>query len=465
MSRLYPLWLRALVSNPVTPTEIARRIVSMETLPQGRWLESDDMSRAIATALVAHPDPQIRMRMTENQRLPRDISGRLAEDADAGVRKKYARNAALANTVLSREAVTRMADDPDPTIRRYAGALPGPFDDIRVRLAEDPDPAVRAAVVSHETVWIMLRPAVRERLLGDPDPAVERAIRAFARARARLPRSLVEFRAEADPSRRERVVTGGMLDRDLAEALSLDPDASIRARVAGNEHLPVDLAKRLGHDPDATVRLVASMHAELSEDERAAIDYVVPEGRQPIARWVRAASDTPDALRRAATSAHVLLRRSAASLRRLPPDIVELLARDDDTYVRLMLVHHCDDAPHQLLVDMYAHDSHLSWAMIKFRPNFVVPGLAHYADHPNERLRQIALMDPDAGPELVERLSHDSDVRVRQEAAGDARLPLGRLVELLYDEETASFAAANSALPVEYMHQLLDQAGVPPLRL
>ncbi|MEV0411292.1 hypothetical protein AB0I68_10925 [Streptomyces sp. NPDC050448] len=45
--------------------------------------------------------------------------------------------------------------------------------------------------------------------------------------------------------------------------------------------------------------------------------------------------EDPEAMRRLAASAHVLLRSSVATARRLPPDVVERLARDEDAEVRL----------------------------------------------------------------------------------------------------------------------------------
>lgn len=452
----------ALLGNPAAPVDVARRVFATGSLlPAGSRLKNVELSPAATAALVAHPDPKIRMQVAENQRLPRNILGRLASDPDSAVRARFALMAWRNDTQPSPEALAVMSVDPDPEIRGAAGRLLGSRDEARLRLVEDPEPDVRAAAVSSRHVWSMLSLEARERLLADPDPRVARAVGVYRHAGTPLPTTLAGFAAESSLKRRESVVIKGRLDRDLAEHLVRDPDVAVRARVAGNEHLPVDLAVLLGRDHDPTVRLAASMHGGLSEEQRAAIDYIVPEGRAPIARWVRAEQDDPDAMRRAAASAHVLLRRSAANMRRLPPDVVEILARDEDYYVRLMLCHHCADAPHELLVDMYAHDDHLEWEMLRFKPNFARPGLARFVDHANARLRRVALLDPEAGPDVVERLSRDSDFQVRYEAAGDPRLPPGRLLELLYDEDVASAAAGNGSLPVDCMHRLLDAAGAP----
>ncbi|MBM7442925.1 hypothetical protein [Streptomyces sp. HB132] len=95
-------------------------------------------------------------------------------------------------------------------------------------------------------------------------------------------------------------------------------------------------------------------------------------------------------------------------------------------------------------------------------PRFLSEGLAaRFADHPDGSHRRLAVRDPAAGPDLIERLSHDPDVRTRQEAARDPRLPLPRLLDALAEPELASSAGANPALPRAEMAGVMDEAGVP----
>lgn len=96
------------------------------------------------------------------------------------------------------------------------------------------------------------------------------------------------------------------------------------------------------------------------------------------------------------------------------------------------------------------------------RPRFPAAGLARrFADAPDPRERALALRDPAATPELVERLSRDPDAGVRRTAARDPRVPVPRLLELLADPSTEMAAAANPALPPAEMAALLDREGIP----
>ncbi|MER6201961.1 PE-PGRS family protein, partial [Streptomyces sp. NPDC001586] len=242
---------------------------------------------------------------------------------------------------------------------------------------------------------------------------------------------------------------------------------------------PADLAA----DPEDDVRLAVSLRPELTEEQRAAVDVDVdPRRMRHAIPWVVALHDDEEAMRRLAASGHVLLRSSVAMARRLPPDVVERLARDEDRVVRLFLAERCDDAPADMLLKVWQWwNGSLSTPDRPYgHPNFPRRDLLRYAEDPHPRLRQLALDDPDSTAELVERFSRDEDAEVRVRAAADPRLsadsavrmlddpdddvrataarhprlPVPVLIGLLGDEETAEAAALNRALPVAVMDRM-----------
>lgn len=203
--------------------------------------------------------------------------------------------------------------------------------------------------------------------------------------------------------------------------------------------------------------------------------------------WVVALHDDAAAMRQLASSAKLLIRRSVARAVHLPPDVVDLLARDKDRVVGLFLAESCDDATADVLVDVWAWWSgSLSFpGRPRNHPNFPRDDLLRFADDPCPRVRLLALDDPASGDDLVERFSRDPDSEVRGRAAEDPRLspdsavrltqetahevyeparrnpalPPAYLVSLLLDEHSARDAAQNPALPVSVMHRMIALAG------
>ncbi|WP_406452077.1 hypothetical protein OH768_09735 [Streptomyces sp. NBC_01622] len=227
--------------------------------------------------------------------------------------------------------------------------------------------------------------------------------------------------------------------------------------------------------PPATPAEIAAM-AETVPD-------ITADDRSYALWWIAALYDDPAAMRQLASSANLLIRRSVARALRLPPDVVDLPAHDEDRVVRLFLTESCDDAPGDLLLDVW------SWWPGSFsfpgrprnHPDFPRDGLLRFADDPRPRIRLLALDDPASTGELVERSGRDPDADVRARAAGDPRLspesaaglahddvvrvhraarrnpvlPPTSLVPLLLDKRSALDAARNPALPVAVMHHMI----------
>ncbi|MFD7628403.1 hypothetical protein ACFV7Q_20575 [Streptomyces sp. NPDC059851] len=458
---LHAEWLLGLAANGAAPDAVLRRVFTVDPLPDARyWLPHHRLSPAAARAAVGHPDPGVRKLLAENPRLPPDVLAALAEDPDPKVQRTAVITAWEHDLELPPEATVRLATSPDARLRFLATGLRSLPEEVLLPLAEDPDPRVRAAAIDSWS-WPRLRPEVRAAALADPDARVRKAVVRATHVDAPLPTTVEDFRAETDERRRRDAASGAPVDAALAAFLVTHEDDALRHGAARNPHVPATLALALACDPDPSVRLAVSLRADVTEEQRAAIDYTVPAGRHPVPDWVAERFGDPDALREIAASCHVLLRRGVTCAPQLPADVTARLAVDDDYFVRLMLCEN-DHAPHALLLEMFADWDGLSWGTLAYRRGFARPGLARFADDPNHRLRYAALFDPRAAPELVERLSHDTSDMVGRHAAADPRLPRPRLVELLgaQAEGVARAAARNPALPVELMHHLLDVAGV-----
>lgn len=430
--RLVQEWLGGLTLSHALPASVVARLLTVEELPAyaSSWLTRCTLDRESTAVLVAAPKLDHRLQLLENPSADVDVLARLARDPEPRVRFAYAMTVGDGGRRIPDGVPETLAGDSEARVRRAAAQWSLPVS-VRARLVEDEDASVRAAALTAE-LWPRLPATVREALLADPEPQVRSAV-------AKL------FPGEPEP-------------RPEPEARVQDPDPRVRSRAAQDPDVPTALALRLAEDPDDHVRLCLSMREDLTEDQRSAIAYVVPGGYHTPPRWIVERGHEPDVARRAASSGHVLLRRSIAGQRHLPADVVERLAADEDFFVRLTLCESCQEAPHELVLEMYTYWHGLKWSFLRCHPNFARPGLARFADHPNARLRHAALDDPEAGPELVMRLVDDPEVGCW--ARRDPRLPGEELHRRLGMPGSARDAAANPTLPPATMHRLLDLAGV-----
>ncbi|MGW0117364.1 PE-PGRS family protein [Streptomyces sp. NPDC003327] len=479
-----PGWER-IAFNRALPDELLIRL-----LPRNPGLLfRTDLPPAVVDAAVAHPDRNVRAVLCEARvaLTPAQWDRHLAAEPTAVRRALFVEDAAHARVALPPEALARLAADPAPAVRAEAARLAGLPAGLLRTLAVDPVPAVRAAVCG--PAWPHLDPAAREALLADPE---ERVAAAALTARHR-----------EDPLGEEGLATlGGDGFRGLAECrlapavalrLAAHEDPDVRHRVAGHPDLPPAGVTRLAEDPDDGVREAVALRPDLTEEERAAVVagiHLDTESRWPYALpWVAALHDDPDAMRRLAASPHPYVRGSVARARRLPPDAVALLARDEHRAVRLFLAESCDDAPPELLLEVWGWwTGSLSFpGRPRTHPRFPRDGLLRFAADPDPRLRRLALDDPAATPELVEEFSRDPSEEVRQDAARDPRLrpetvrrllddpdrsvrafaarhpalPRGVLLRLLGDGTTAEDAVLNPALPAPVTRRIVDLLDTP----
>lgn len=454
-----------------------------------------DLPQAVLEAVIAHPDPKLRAGFAEHRGTTLGFSRTgtrtcvgftagqwsrlvLAEPNSQRMYWLAVDAVEVARARLTEEAYEALAGAASDAVRADAASLPGMPERLLGALARDPAPSVRAAACG--AGWAGFGHEVRARLAGDPAEAVRTAVALARHEEVPVTGELFDGMAA-----RHGLVETRRLDRDLAARICAGGDPSVRRGLAGNPYLEPELVAVLAADPDHDVRHAVSVRPELTEERRAGLLAGLElSGMRRSVPWVTALHEDPEAMRRLAASVHPVLRAGVATARRLPPDVAERLARDEDRVVRLFLAEHCDDAPTAMLLEVWNWwTGSLSTPNRPYgHPNFPGRDLLRHADDPNRRLRQLALDDPDSTPELVERFSRDGDEEVRGRAATDPRLSAESVLRLLDDpdgsvrtlaarhprlpapalagllgaEETAEAAARNPVLPEAVMWRMLD---------
>ncbi|MEV7813484.1 hypothetical protein AB0P05_22540 [Streptomyces flaveolus] len=277
----------------------------------------------------------------------------------------------------------------------------------------------------------------------------------------------------------------------LEAELVRDGEAEVRRALAANPGLGAHGVAVLAEDPQGDIRSAVALRPDLTEEQRAAVRHDFdPTTMSRTLPWVEELHGDADAMRRLAASSHPLVRRSVARARRLPPDVVARLARDGDRVVRLFLAESCEDAPADMLLEVWRWwDGSFSHPdRPRGHPNFPRAGLLSYIADPSGRMRRLALDDPKSTPAHVARLARDPEAEVRRRAAEDPRLspadavrllndpeahvrdtavrnprlPARILAGLLHDRDTACAAVTNPAIPVSVLHRILTAAAAAP---
>ncbi|MFF4427573.1 hypothetical protein ACFYZ4_00200 [Streptomyces sp. NPDC001513] len=454
--------LQGLVGNKAAPADVLLRLLGHEDERVRRAVARRAvLPQEVIEAVLVHPDRGVRATFAENAGADPDQRARLVDDPHPSVPLHLAMGPmAYRQRVapLPDWAYERLLNHPKALVRQELIAWGGTPAHILAGLADHGEPLFRRAACR---AWDRLPDEARERLLHDEDPDVRQAA-ALQACHEDEERTTWLVDRPAGAWQLGEVLARGRLTRELAERVIAEGERL--AAIACNPSLPRDLVARLAVDPDPLVRLHVSARPELSESERAAIDYTVgAEDRLPVLDWVWERREDAVLLRECARSPHTWLRRSAAICPGLPSDAVELLAQDEDFAVRLLLAEFHPEPPPELLLDLYLHGTHRAVGMLVVRPGFPTAGLAaRFGDSADPDRRRLALHDPGLEPELLDRLSRDPETRAY--AARDPRLPVTRIRELLADPDpeamtAALAAAANPALPADDMRRLLDRAG------
>ncbi|MEV6162465.1 PE-PGRS family protein [Streptomyces sp. NPDC052052] len=474
-------WADGLALNLSTPIDQLTGLLGLSDFAAAR-----SVSRSVVEAAMVHPDFTVRCVLAESGALmtPGQWSRMILGEQDERRRRSLTLSAADKRTHLTDTAYDRLASDPSERIREAAAELTGLPVHLLTALAADPHPAVRRSAC--KAAWPHLDWEARRDLLADPSGSVRVVALLRHHQDHPMPRAVFE-----EENLEVRALATCRLERAFAEHLIGDNDPARRLALADNHWLQPDLVDLLSRDTEAGVRSVVALRADLAEEQRAAIDFVFdPRRHTPALGWVAELHDNPQALRRLAASSHPLVRRSVARAHRLPPDVVELLSRDEDRVVQLFLAESCDDAPGEMLLRVWKWwtGSLTNPGRPRNHPRFPRRGVLRFADDPDPRMRQLALDDPQSTPELVDRFSQDDDdtvrlraatdlrlgpesaVRllddphpsVRWRAAGHPRLPTETLISALRNPDTAEAAAKNPALPKTVITRMIHWLRKPP---
>ncbi|SEM05083.1 hypothetical protein [Streptacidiphilus jiangxiensis] len=447
-------WIEGLNANPSLPQELRARLLAESRHAMWRPLPAEEVE-----AVLNHPDWKVRAFAAEVQPniTPEQWERLILGEEDARRRWALTTLAVDRKVVLPQAVLRRLAADPSARVRAEALGLQGVSAETAAGLVDDPDTAVRRKACA--VAWPELSETARAALRADPEPRVRRD--AVLRHHREHPLSRADFEGEQLDA---QDLENCRLARDLVEWCLGGDDVDRRRALARNGRLEPEFVARLAQDPDPGVRLAVSVRPELTEDQRAAVVIEFDPGQRSYGLpWVMALHDDVDAMRRLAASTHPLIRRSVARARRLPADVVALLADDEDRVVQLFLAESCDDAPAEMLLRVCAwwSGSFSSPGRPRSHPNFPRTGLLHYADDPNPRLRRLALDDPESTPELVERFTRDLDGQVRHRAAEDERLSAAAAARLADDpEDSVRFAALrHPGLPATVLAERLGTCG------
>ena len=481
-------------ANPVAPSDVLLRLLGDEGRPAWRTLcRERALPEQVIEAVLAHPERAVRANLARNRYVDPEYRGRLAEDPDPLVRRALAsgppphtgRPKPLPDATIVRLLTAH--DPKDQTVAvtareireelEYTDQIPQSF--RRTALTHS-DPLVRAFAVG---MWLFLTPAQRAPLLADPAPEVQDALRWHQRllhpeqAAEQLPdqdchyRSLILLNYAISHAVAERcfaqrrdlwaLAGNPHTPYEFVQRLAREADPSIRARVATRCDLDPELHARLAEDPDPGVRARILLHEPpRTEPQRGMIDYFMGRSADDIGVIHEWFNPPTPDWFASCAISGHPLLRRIAATFPHLPADLAERLADDPD----------DDVRHLLAYNHPLAPSHLLLAAfiagrrqrsyLLSHPRLPRTGLADLLDHQDPEVRALAAADTTLPQPPLAQLA-DPDTRVRAAAVANPLLPADLLIELLDNPEHAQAAASNPGLPAQRLHELLDRAGLP----
>jgi hypothetical protein len=451
--------LRGLARNPAAPNDVLLALLAKHPRAVTNAFRCrTDLPPKVLSAMVEHPDADVRAALAYNHSVEPRLRLRLAADPAANVRYglETGPELPLPDTFyrLNLDAIVVHWDRGLLTEAEVENEVPGTWRNARAQLrvaAGHPHPLIRNAAARVEA-WASA-PRVPDRATGWQD--LERL---SWRSRSLLSTTpipapvLDEVLAKGSPGHLTELARNPDLEPGMVARLVAHTEPTVRAGVASRDDLTSDQLEALLGDPDRMVRTQASVHPALTEEQRTGVDIdLSPQGEWAM-HGMTYQSMVPVGDPR---SVNVLLRRRAAEDPHLPAEEVRRLSQDRDPEVRFLVAWHQRDVPPNALLTAYIDNPTRRTRFLTERPDFPTTDLARFATHPHPGVRLLATLDPQAPAQVIATLLEDPDWDVSSAAASCPLLPAHRIVDALHRIGLGESAGANPALPPDAMRDLI----------